>query len=477
MEVTLYSNFSKRRNTTKQPTSGGTVKNLVLKGECSYTNPSFFLADTEKYTYLKAWDNYYFIDERSYDINGASYITCSIDVRASFKTEILNTTAFVKYSSSNYDQNIIDGRVSQLITNMGIDSSSTFTIQESPFYPGHGCYILTVMNNTVGQCTYALEKSTLDLLLQDMSNISLADIADFFAMQFGDVAHSVFGLRYIPIRRTDLDIEQLSAVVRIGTWLASGEDIAGTIVNPHFTHTTPAIAIPWTYSDFRRYGGFTNLTIGLPFVGKVSIDPLEIINESSIKIRTDINIVTGVGSYTLQRGSSSLAFATYSFSCGRNVPMSYLSSNFDDAVTGLVTGASGIIGGANTPDTRQITTKAGVRRIVDNPLHTSDVNSVMNGLSKATLAPFEHTTTSIGSYGGGFSEYGIRNYEIINVSRQSRTDPSELTALYGRPCNKVLTISSLSGYVETVGFSIDINETDLIKYMINEAMDSGTYLE
>ena len=63
MEITLY-NFSKRSNSTKQPTNG-TIKHVALKSECSIYNPIFtFSTNDIDFNYIKAFSNkFYYVTD------------------------------------------------------------------------------------------------------------------------------------------------------------------------------------------------------------------------------------------------------------------------------------------------------------------------------------------------------------------------------------------------------------------------------
>ena len=77
--VTLYS-FTKRENSTKQPSSGGTSYSCVLIDDTSLMNPTFKLEIGsnpigKNYARVSDFDRYYFITEiRSYQ--GFWYISC-----------------------------------------------------------------------------------------------------------------------------------------------------------------------------------------------------------------------------------------------------------------------------------------------------------------------------------------------------------------------------------------------------------------
>ena len=96
---------------------------------------------------------------------------------------------------------------------------------------------------------------------------------------------------------------------------------------------------------------------------------------------------------------------------------------------------------------------------------------------KSIVSANEKDFTIVGSYGGGWSEVLLSNYELVTFVKESQTDPSTLTELYGRPCMKVRQIQGLTGYVQTIGFAIDIPAVSEIRDLINSAMDKGVYIE
>ena len=109
--VTLYS-FTKRENSTKQPSSGGTDYSCTLIDDTSLMNPTFKLEIGtnpigKNYAYVADFNRYYFIkDIRSYQ--NFWYISCECDVLASFKSEISAGQHYVLRSSHSYDGSITD---------------------------------------------------------------------------------------------------------------------------------------------------------------------------------------------------------------------------------------------------------------------------------------------------------------------------------------------------------------------------------
>ena len=145
MTVTYWSNFSKRKNSTKQPTSGTDVT-VRLKEDCSIINPVFESATmpaTVNYIYVSEWGRYYFVTNVTYISNTTKSFSCEVDVLASFKTQIGSTVARIAFSSTGWNKDIIDNRMCVETTKLKYEKKADLTsITQS------GCYVLTVFNQT-----------------------------------------------------------------------------------------------------------------------------------------------------------------------------------------------------------------------------------------------------------------------------------------------------------------------------------------
>lgn len=456
MQVTLYSNFSKRENSTKQPTSiVGVTKDLKLKDSCSRIRPSFFIADVRDFTYLQAWGNYYFIRNSAFDINGAQYIDCELDYLATWKAQINNTRAFVKYSTSNYDENVIDDRIAQRVTN-----TSDYRIQPSIFDSSNRCVIVvTGLNGFFRVVAFPINtfKTFENALLSDSSSI-VQELTE----QFSNVSNAVLYARELPIPYTTFNQEP-DIVFNFDSLSVTGKEI---YINSSSTvgkllRDTVTIDIPWLYSDFRRNRNFTKINMLLPFVGLVEVDPKIVIGHSQLDIDCVLNVINGAVTYKLQVNDTSglYTIATFTGECGRLIPVTTNTHNAVGVINNAINMTAGLLSGDMTKS-------------------IAGVSSYLSNSVAMTVNAYRDNLSTIGGFGGSYSELGIgSSYMIFCIATDSRTDPSELTTLYGRPCFKVLRIGSLSGYVETSGFSIELDTYTDARDVINKLMDTGVYLE
>ena len=122
MKLYLFKDFAKRKDSTKQPVISTANKSydVYLKINTDYDSPTFVIADSSQrfpvytYAYLEDINAYYFIRNRKQRNANCWEIECELDIRATYKSVILATTAFVAYSSTNYSELLNDSRVPKL---------------------------------------------------------------------------------------------------------------------------------------------------------------------------------------------------------------------------------------------------------------------------------------------------------------------------------------------------------------------------
>lgn len=112
MNVKFYT-FSKRVNSTARPT-GGTDYTVILKEPSSVISPRLDLIWTGtgsptafNYAYIGDFGRYYWVTNWEYQ-NRKWTASLSVDVLASWKTEIGNSAKYVLRSAADSDPNIID---------------------------------------------------------------------------------------------------------------------------------------------------------------------------------------------------------------------------------------------------------------------------------------------------------------------------------------------------------------------------------
>ncbi len=465
MEVIFFTNFSKRKNSTKQPIdSEGEVREVKLKGQCDLLNPMFFLTGVTGYVYCKAWGNYYFIHRVGYDIDGAEYVYCNIDFLATWRNSILGTRAYIIYASKNYNRWIRDDRTPIIIKDSEYEySTSAIIFNDEPLFEAsdNETVVLTTISKSFGIWSWVLSEQE----LQDiMAGIYLEeDLLDAILKEFGDINNSIVSVIRLPIRKSVLASSSDTAI-SFGS-VSNGTENEYPWLDKRHVRCRGSIGIPATYLDYRFTEPYCKAKITLPFIGTFDISLADLAPDGGCDWMLDVDVMTGICTYTLYTGGGTnlplKIIGTYSGSCGGRIPLANIQvqSPYGTArnmTSGLVTSgvamASGHVAGG---------TAGGIASIVGG----------FFGFS-------QDTATVMGSYSGGRSEYASRFIQLTVEKYLTANEPDNLTEIEGRPVCKVDELTGyLNGYIQTKGFSIEISALDTVRDMINSAMDSGVYLE
>lgn len=145
--ATFYT-FSKKKNSTARPSSGGTTYNIILKEDTSVLYPQIALETSGdprnlNYVHINEFDRYYFIKDWISSHNRWVAV-CSVDVLASWRTSIRSSSEYVVRSGSAFNTYIPDGMYPG--TEKKTYNSHTFAAEEKCFNSLNFCYVIGVMN-------------------------------------------------------------------------------------------------------------------------------------------------------------------------------------------------------------------------------------------------------------------------------------------------------------------------------------------
>lgn len=435
MEITLY-NFTKRRNSTKRP-SKGILVNVNLKEGCSHYNPSFILTtNPTNFSYLSWGTWYYYITDIVNTRNGVWTISCEIDVLATWKDDIKSTSAFVLYSTSSYDIGIPDTRLSTKPNYIVKTNVVTYPIVGNPLYVvtyigEGGASMKGITENSLTKLQNALSKNAFAELFVDSSKA--------VSKMLSNTAQAITGCTYIPHCSTS---GRPMNIILAGGYNTGA---SGTLVNRHDFATT-SISIPWNFSsgDFRNRSQYTSLLLLLPCYGYLQLNTDNYTGDSSITIDVFQDSATGT-----------IAYKGKDFYCVAN-----MGCNVQISTTTQGNLASGISSIASV----------GLQALT-NPIGA--IGNVFNAVTSSMAT----NVGSVGSYGNTISMDSTLNIEIVVMSHDTNVEPSSMATNYGRPCNKVLSLSSLSGYVQTTNANVITWAPKQYKDEIDSLLNGGVYLE
>ena len=472
MNITVYTSFSKRKNSTKQPTGGTLVSNVELKKSTSIHSPTFILGaitgvTMESITYVKAFGNYYYVGDISVTPHGYFEIACSEDPMASNKTAILASTQYVLYSASSYDYMIPDGRIvsnSNEVTIVGHDCND-FTLDTT------GCFVITCLNCKHGNyftTAYILNETNLmHLAWYFDSDIwsGIGTIETWFETVVGAGYEAIISLKWIPVKYAD--ITGTAEVIWIGNhdvdWIDNDNNhitVEGKRVPGGGGSTLSSVGNiypTWHYlNDWRLAKPYTSAKLYLPGYGMVDINPIEF--RTSITFRYAIDMLSGDCTVYLY-GNGNKLVSTITFNIAVDIPIAQLSTKGLSPMFSLIGSGAAFAGAVATGGF------AGV----------AGMAASAAGLAKSTSDMFVQTPSYKGAQGGrswtGMATPGALETYIDTM------DLNEFISTQGRPLMQEVQLSTLSGFCQCANASVELNCMESDRDYVNSCLNSGFYIE
>lgn len=458
MIVTLYTNFSKRKNSTKQP-QGGTQITCYMKHECSIENPVFLIDGIDlAVNYIGFNGAYYFVDDIVLNKNDIYEVSCSIDVLATFKTQIGASTQFVERSASTYDDMIPDNLLSTTNEIVSVSSSTTALA----FYDTTGIYLIQTFSAS-GVNVYAYGN------LQDISGIlnnnaynSDAGWLDALVQTVGlnifDVSAYVSNPVWLPVKLSALGGDTTTPVC-VGFWnLDINTYPADKHIHTFTIQDSGTIAVPaGIYTDYRRYDStYSRYNLYLPAVGCIPLPSIYAGN--TINFTVTVDIFSGNCSYKLYSvdGAGSALIGKYSGQMGTQIP--YSTTRMDTL---------GLLQTILAPD---VNLGSGSGASMYAGIAQSAVNFAFD-VTRATIEP----AVSINSTAGNMTE--LSNYPNILCTVTNFGCKEFPLAEGGRPLYEHKQINTLSGYIKCGNPSLDIAGHGTEKDQVNSYLANGFYYE
>ena len=464
MNLTYWTGFSKRKNSTKIPTGTGTVVAITLKEDTPIDNPSIVLkgnATNIDYCYIQDFGKYYFVGQPIFLTNGLTQYDLEEDVLATHKTGIGSTVAEIAFSSSGWDAMKVDSRLPVKVTKTVSKSSEV-----SPgLFDAQGCYILAVSNvesNMSMVCYYAVDQANMQTLMQEiLTNVSLKAAVETYC---SDVWDAIISCMWVPFSRTEIpgSISDVSIVVANEITAASGRKLS----NPAVRTASANLTIPWVHNDFRRTAPFTTLNAWIPGYGFIDINSSDLTSKTALKFEFTVDCSVGDVACRVTNSDGSEIYQCISYNMGVPIPL----SNFTMDTTGVIQNTTGFLSNAtNTALSAGSLNIAGV---------VSGAFSMLASGASTVLAANKREVSVKGTLGGR-SLIALGTGVIVFAFSIVTEDPDDASyiARWGRPVGVTHAISNHSGYVECIGASVSIAGDNSEREMINNYLNTGFYYE
>lgn len=457
MELTLYS-FSKRHNSTLIPDSEGVQFDVKLKDNVSINQPIFILNMVNTDYNYAYWNGlYYFIDDIVILSNTLEEIHCSVDVLASFRSDIFGATALIDYATVG-DARLIDQRLPVLPT-----PTISRTVGDTIF-TASGTYIVCVTGkDDVGVFAVTGEDNLKQLVytkddvmpitpsqyvypsLQEQILYSTIDIFQCLKnlaqnlVGMGHIQENIRSCIWVPFSPQGISA---SSRIWIGQYLS---DCVGRRINNLSYKITKSINIPWQFSDWRNASPYTDVYLYLPFVGVQHIPSSNVVGQTSLSLEIEINQASGDISYGVKCGNAVIGV----YSSNMSVSIAIGSSNISpkNMMTSLVAGTKAVL--------------------------SKDIS----GVAEATLGALEPLITNIGGYGGLESGGAGLSPICFTICHNTSVAVGSYATVQGIPYNAVDVISNHAGYVKTIGASVSGTMDDYQRATINSMLDGGVFIE
>lgn len=467
MTIYYWQNFSKRKNSTKQPTSG-TSLTVHLKDNCSILNPVFESATMPadvNYIYVADWGRYYFVTNVVYVSYNTKEFSCEVDVLASFKTQIGSTSARIAYAATNWNKDIIDPRMGVKSTKIKYKKSATLSSITQA-----GCYALTVFNNTGDTTsglgvTYIMSGADILKIKQWLGDSTVyAAISTYFN---GKAIDSILGCIWIPF---NISANPGSAVtnVYIGdhNFVAdTGQSITAYILPPvSSVSDTADVDIPYRYNDFRDTAPYSTIELFLPGIGFTNLNINDWIDSTKVHIEYTLDYATGDLIYYLVDASANY-IQTLSCNVASVCPLGQMTVNSSGVISGIgsvIGGMAGLVGSSLMGNVVGAAASAG---------------ALIVGAANTVLSYNQRATSVKGSIGGR-SSTEIQEAIITGFYMDTEDiDSASYIAAKGRPVNVTHAISNHSGFIICDDASVANVGTPIEKDRVNQYLNTGFFYE
>ena len=468
MTVTFYT-FSKRVNSTAQPTSG-TDYSCIIKEGCSVMRPSIRLkyAGTNptayNYAYLADFGRYYWIRDWFF-VDRQWEAELEVDVLASYKSQIGSSSQYVVRSASSFNNDIVDGLYPTLFepwvqsTHAGIWSiSDQNTISNQT-------YVISTMGKSGLQQYYLCNGDTMQTVANEIFSASIWSSSLFDAVTedilkaAAQPENALASVQWLPLTWSQVSADgDAATTIEFSFYDLTGLTNLRTITPQHVRTLFSDIAIP-THPQLSTRGGFlsgntfTKMELFIPGLGTIAIDADKCVTCNQIEIEYRVNLATGAATFRLiaqkkeadNTISRSNVLGVYESKV--SVDMGYGTTRFD--MGGIAQGVLSGIGAAMT----------------------GNFIGATSGLITAAAAAVPQTTilNTSGSRGAYQSnaELLCRFYRLVDEDLADR----------GRPLCKVKQISTLSGYVQCADATLALACTSQELNEILGFMNGGFFYE
>ena len=313
---------------------------------------------------------------------------------------------------------------------------------------------LTLASATGVYGLFTLYKMTLSQLRDLANKLWSADFKQGFNPFINDPNEALISLMAYPI---DITASQTDTDIICGNFNCSPAQ--GKVVSNLFENKDlGSITISERFNSYLDYAPYTRIQLYLPFIGLVSLDPDEVMGATiSVKYRVEYITGTCVATVKVTKGTMNAVFYQYSSNMGMQLPLS--ASSFSRTFGNLISSGLGLAGSIGA-------TVASGGTLA--PVALAGAGSAVAGL--------QNSKPNVQKSGGMSGNAGLCGnlcaYVIIDSVVPDT--PQGYNTFKGRPTNKYMTVSDLSGFVQLNAYQLNLpNMTDDERNELDTILHNG----
>lgn len=341
--------FSKKENSTKRPSdSDATMVDCETNNDFDLLNPVFVFSfrggssnpTQYNYCYVGNFKRYYWITGWTFS-NGQWIASCAVDALASWKTEIGRQSAYVLRSAAAFD-----GDIQDTLYPAKMDIVLDVSTAKSPF-DLQGEYVVGTIADG-GITNYAI------LTPEEFTNFSKAAFSDAFyqgvaagvdwmAKAAFDPMQYLRSVLYLPFPAGG---GGRAAAVKLGWWDTGIVGLftrTGGAHSAHFTLHVPKHPQAGDRGAYLNCAPYASYMLDCRPWGRISLDPEDLKDVSSVTFDIQVDDVTGEGVLTTTIGGGRRVLAVAQV--GQPVQLSQVKHNVGGAIVSAVGGVASAVAG------------------------------------------------------------------------------------------------------------------------------------
>lgn len=340
--------FSKKENSTKRPSgSDATLVDCETNNDFDLLNPVFVFSfrggssnpTQYNYCYVGTFKRYYWVTGWTFS-NGQWIASCSVDALASWKPEIGRQSAYVLRSAAAFDGDIQDTLYPAKM-DVVLETSTT----ESPFNLSGRYIVGTVADGGITEYVDLTPDGFTrfsNVAFSDEFYQSVAEGVDWMAKAAFDPMQYVRSVLYIPVQPRGGYI----VTAKLGWWdtnITGGRIRVGDSFQLHFTLDVPKHPQASERGRYLNCAPYASYMLDCRPWGRISLDPEDLKDVSSVTFDIKIDAVTGEGVLTTTIGGGRRVLAVAQV--GQPVQLSQVTHNVGGAILSIVGGIGSAITG------------------------------------------------------------------------------------------------------------------------------------